>query len=74
VLKLAGALPYVEDGGVLDFAAESEDAEVAVDCDDPDFAEDSEGAGLLSPVLSAAGAALLSDELLSDELDTDLGA
>jgi hypothetical protein len=74
VLKLAGALPYVEDGGVLDFAAESEDAEVAVDSDDPDFAEDSEAAGLLSPLLSAAGAALLSDELLSDELDTDLGA
>jgi hypothetical protein len=56
------------------FAAESEDEEVAVDSDDPDFAEESEAAGLLSPLLSAAGAALASAELLSDELAADLGA
>jgi len=55
------------------------DAEVVADSEDPDFAEESEAVGLLSPLLSAAGAALLSDELRSDEslsveLDEDLGA
>ena len=64
---------------MVDFAAESVDVEVAEDSDDPDFAEESEAVGLLSPLLSAAGAALLSDELRSDEslsveLDEDLGA
>jgi hypothetical protein len=79
VLNLADAQPYVEDDGVVDFAGESVDPEVVADSEDPDFAEESEAVGLLSPLLSAAGAALLSDELrsdesLSDELDEDLGA
>ena len=79
MLNLADAQPYVEDDGVVDFAGESVDAEVVADSEDPDFAEESEAVGLLSPLLSAAGAALLSDELRSDEslsveLDEDLGA
>jgi len=79
VLTSASAQLYVEEEGVEGFAAESEGEDVAVDSDDPDFAEESEAAGLLSPLLSAAGAALvsdelLSDELLSDELDADLDA
>jgi hypothetical protein len=64
----------VDDEDGVDFAAESVEEEVAVDSDDPDFAEDSADAGLLSPLLSAAGAALVSDELLSDELVAVLGA
>jgi hypothetical protein len=89
VLNLASAQLYVEEDGVVGFAAESEGGDVEVDSDDPDFVEESEAAGLLSPflvspfllppLLSAAGAALVSDELpsdalLSDELDADLGA
>ncbi len=75
---------YVEEDEVVGFAAESEDEDVVVDSDDPDFAEESEAAGLVSPFLvspslSVPAAALvsdelLSDELLSDELDADLGA
>ncbi len=57
---------------MLDFDAESED--VDVDSDDAGFVEESEAAGLLSLFLSAAGEALASVELLSDELDADLGA
>jgi hypothetical protein len=59
---------------VLGFAAESEDADVEVDSDDPDFGGESEAAGLLWPLFSAAGAALVSDELLSEGLAADLGA
>lgn len=57
---------------MLGFAAESEDADVDVDSD---FGEESEAAGLPSALFSAAGAALASDELLSEELAAaDLGA
>lgn len=66
--------PYVDEDGVVDFGAESEDEEVVADSDDPDFAEESEAAGLLSPLLSAAGTALVSAELPSEELAADLGA
>ena len=69
---------------MVDFAGESVDAEVVADSEDPDFAEESEAAGLVSaflvsPLLSAPAPVwvsdeLLSDELLSDELDADLGA
>jgi hypothetical protein len=69
-----GAARYVDDDDGVDFAAESVEEEVAVDSDDPDFAEDSAAEGLLSPLLSAAGAALVSEELLSEELAADLGA
>jgi len=62
----------VEEAGVLDFDAESKD--VDVDSDDAGFVEESEAAGLLSLLLSAGGEALASVELLSDELDADLGA
>ena len=68
---------------MVDFAAESVDVEVAEDSDDPEFAEESEAAGLVSlflvsPLLSAP-ATLVSDELLSDVLSpaepaADLGA
>jgi hypothetical protein len=64
----------VEEAGVVDLAAESEDADVEVDSDDPDFGGESEAAGLLSPLFSAAGAALVSDELLSEGLAAGLGA
>jgi hypothetical protein len=59
---------------VLGFEGESEDADVEADSDDPDFGEESKAAGLLSPLFSAAGTALVSDELLSEELAADLGA
>jgi hypothetical protein len=64
----------VDEDGVVDFVVESVEEEVVVDSDEPDFAEDSAAAGLLSPLLSAGGAALVSAELVSDELDADLGA
>lgn len=56
---------------MLGFEAESEDADVEAD---PDFDEESEAAGLLSPLLSVAGGALVSDELESEEVAADLGA
>jgi hypothetical protein len=64
----------VEEAGVLGFEAESEDADVEADSDDPDFDEESAAAGLLSPLFSVAGGALVSDELESEELAADLGA
>jgi hypothetical protein len=67
----------MDEEGVVDFAEESDEEDeedVDVESDDPDFVEESEAAGLLSLLLSAAGADLLSEESVSDELDADLDA